>query len=601
MLTIFKKLMWFFKAHKKKYIVALSALTLVNIFEIIPPRLIGMAVDDIHTGRLTTELLIRYIIMLIITTVGSYIFGYIWRYQLFGGGFLLEKSIRYKLMNQFLKMKPKFYQKYRTGDLMARSTNDLGSVGETAGYGVLTLFDATMFMGVIILMMVFTVDWRLTLVATIPLPIHAFLMAKLGLRADKIYDAAQDAFSDLNDSVLESITGVRVIRAYVREQAEIERFKQMTENVYEKNRYVELVDSFWGPGTRILVGISFFLTLTFGTHLILANHITVGDLITFNVYLGMLIWPMFAIGELISVMQRGKASLERISEVLDVEPDVVDVEKPISITTPKTIQFKNLTFTYPEAPAPALNNINLTIKQGETIGIVGKTGSGKTTLVRQFLKQYPVHEQAILIDGIPLEEISQAEVLNWSGYVPQEHILFSKSVKENILYGTTNQDEAYLTRIIELSALTTDLEFFTDGLETIVGEKGVALSGGQKQRISIARAMATNPEILILDDSLSAVDAKTETQIVENIKAERSATVNHNAITSQNATTSRMGKTTIITAHRMSAVKHADQIIVMENGKISELGTHDELMRIGGWYKEQYDHQNLMVAAGGDD
>jgi len=593
--------MWFFKAHKKKYIVALSALTLVNIFEIIPPRLIGMAVDDIHTGRLTTELLIRYIIMLIITTVGSYIFGYIWRYQLFGGGFLLEKSIRYKLMNQFLKMKPKFYQKYRTGDLMARSTNDLGSVGETAGYGVLTLFDATMFMGVIILMMVFTVDWRLTLVATIPLPIHAFLMAKLGLRADKIYDAAQDAFSDLNDSVLESITGVRVIRAYVREQAEIERFKQMTENVYEKNRYVELVDSFWGPGTRILVGISFFLTLTFGTHLILANHITVGDLITFNVYLGMLIWPMFAIGELISVMQRGKASLERISEVLDVEPDVVDVEKPISITTPKTIQFKNLTFTYPEAPAPALNNINLTIKQGETIGIVGKTGSGKTTLVRQFLKQYPVHEQAILIDGIPLEEISQAEVLNWSGYVPQEHILFSKSVKENILYGTTNQDEAYLTRIIELSALTTDLEFFTDGLETIVGEKGVALSGGQKQRISIARAMATNPEILILDDSLSAVDAKTETQIVENIKAERSATVNHNAITSQNATTSRMGKTTIITAHRMSAVKHADQIIVMENGKISELGTHDELMRIGGWYKEQYDHQNLMVAAGGDD
>jgi len=575
MKTIFKQLMWFFKTHKKKYITALVALTLVNLFEIFPPRLIGMAIDDIHTGNLTQALLTRYVIMLIITTCGSYIFGYIWRYQLFGGGFLLEKSIRYRLMGQFLKMKPKFFQKYRTGDLMARSTNDLSSVGETAGYGILTLFDATMFMGVIILMMIVTVDWRLTLVAIMPLPIHAFLMAKLGLRADKIYDAAQDAFSDMNDNVLESVTGVRVVRAFVQEEAQIKDFEKMTEDVYEKNRRVEMVDAFWGPGTRILVGISFFLTLTFGTHLILNGAITVGDMITFNVYLGMLIWPMFAIGELISVMQRGKTSLERIEEVLKVTPDVVDIPEVTVVQKMEKITFKHLDFTYPEAEFSSLSDVSLTIHQGETVGIVGKTGSGKTTLIRQLLRQYPVSTTSLFINDVPIEDMAQDDVLGLIGYVPQEHVLFSKSVKENILYGTTAATDDLLEQVIDSSALRNDLAFFTDGLDTIVGEKGVALSGGQKQRISIARAMAIHPEILILDDALSAVDAKTESLIVENIKS------------------SRQGKTTLITAHRMSAVKHAHQIIVMENGRIKEHGTHDELIQLGGWYKAQYELQNL--------
>jgi len=289
----------------------------------------------------------------------------------------------------------------------------------------------------------------------------------------------------------------------------------------------------------------------------------------------MLVWPLFAIGDLINIMHRGKTSLDRILEVTNIKSDVIDGKFSKEIQRPEKIEFTNLEFKYPNSDNHALKDINLTIKCGETIGIVGKTGSGKTTLVRQLLRQYPIPNNSMLINGTPVEELKISNLLGFSGYVPQEHILFSRSVKENILYATNNNDEKYLNEVIELSALTSDLEFFTDGLDTIVGEKGVALSGGQKQRISIARAIAMDPEILILDDSLSAVDAKTETKIIENIKK------------------SRAGKTTIITAHRMSAVKHANQIIVMDEGSVSEIGTHDQLMASGGWYKEQYEHQFL--------
>jgi ATP-binding cassette subfamily B protein len=581
MFSLFKELSWFFKKNKKTYMIALISLGIVNVFEILPPRLIGMAIDDIHAGKITSSILLHYVALLLLTTIGSYVFGYIWRYQLFGGGFLLEKSIRFKIMNHLLKMKPKFYQKFRTGDIMARATSDLESIETAAGYGVLTLFDATVFMGVILLMMFLTVNWQLALAAIIPLPIHAYLMTKLGAIYDKKYDASQEAFSELNDKVLESISGMRVIRAYVQERLEIDRFAKQTEDVYEKERQVEILDSIWSPATRILVGISYFITITYGAYLILEGRMTLGDLIAFNVYLGMLIWPMFAIGDLINVMQRGKTSLERINEILDSPEDVIDREATTqtiqSPKIPEMIEFKDFNFTYPEASAPTLQAITFTIKRGETIGIVGKTGSGKTTLVRQLLKQYPVEPERLFINAIPLEHLRQKDILSFVGYVPQEHILFSRSVRENILYGLADATDDYLDHVIKLAALTNDLEFFTDGLDTIVGEKGVALSGGQKQRISIARAIATSPEILILDDSLSAVDAKTERKIIENIKEERA------------------GKTTIITAHRMSAVKHANQIIVMEAGKISQIGTHDALMNAGGWYKEQYEHQNLKL------
>jgi len=584
MILVFKKLRWFFKAHKKKYIWGLLIFAWVRIFEILPPRLIGLAIDDIHTGMLTSNLLFRYVIALFVTTAVAYIGGYIFQYSIYSGSMRLEASLRFRIVNKILKMKPTFFQKFRVGDLMARATNDLGAVAEASGYGVLTLFDATLYMAVILLMMVFTVSWRLTLAAVIPLPIYALFVTQLGKVYEKKYDASQKAFSRLNDKVLETISGMRVVRAYVQEKEEIARFAKIARDVCDKNRQIEALEAIFQPAGRLLMGVCFFITIVYGSHLILAGQMTLGNLVTFNVYLSMLTWPMFAIGVFINVMKRGKASLDRIHEVLDTPVEVVEKKEEVTNQAgiPKEIIIQNLNFTYPGYENPALTDVTLTIKQGETIGIVGKTGSGKTTLLRQFLRDYPLEEGKIFVNGYPLDALNEAEILSWIGYVPQAHILFSKSVKENILYGVTCYDEVDLDQIVELAALTDDLAFFSEGLETLVGEKGVAISGGQKQRISIARAMAINPEILILDDALSAVDAKTETKIIENIKAERGE------------------KTTIITAHRMSAIAHADQILVLENGKISEHGTHETLMVAGGWYKEQYEHQNVRFGGEAD-
>ncbi|WP_144512250.1 ABC transporter ATP-binding protein [Bacillus sp. FJAT-22090] len=575
MFSVLFKLKWFFKDNWKRYTIAVGLLIVASVVEILPPWVVGEAIDTITLGAMTPSQLWQYFFIFIGIIVVAYTLNFVWQYQLFGGSITIERILRTKLNRKFLSMTPTFYEKNRTGDLMARATNDLNAVATTAGFGIMTLIDSTMYMAALILAMGFIISWKLTLFALLPIPILAFIMQYLGKIIHEKYMTAQDAFGDLNDRVLESIAGVRVIRAYVQERADEKKFADMSEEVYQKNMVVERIDALFGPITKVGTGISYVVALGYGAYLVSKGEMTVGNLITFNVYLGMAIWPMFAIGELINVMQRGNASLDRVQETLNYEQDVKDPAAPVVLKDVNSIGFEEVGFQYPLSQVKNLENIRVSLQKGQTLGIVGKTGSGKTTFMKQLLKEYPIGTGILTIGETAISEQTKDQVLEWIGYVPQDHVLFSRTIRQNILFGKEDATEEELEEAIRLAHFQKDLMNLPMGLETLVGEKGVSLSGGQKQRVSIARALIKNPEILLLDDSLSAVDAKTEAKIIENIQNERS------------------GKTTIITTHRLSGIQHADHIIVLDEGLIVEEGTHNELLQQNGWYKEQYDRQQL--------
>jgi ATP-binding cassette subfamily B multidrug efflux pump len=582
-MSVFKDLWWFFRLEKKRYLLGISSLFLLALLHLAAPYAVRVVVDEIAAGTLAIRDLAFWTALILAIALAEYVLGFVWRVQLFGASNRLGRLLRDKLYEHYTKMSPVFFHRHRTGDLMAHATNDIQAVVSTAGEGVLTLVDSVTSGGIVVLTMALLIDWKLTLVALIPMPFMAWATGKYGGLIHKRFMKAQEAFSWMNDKVQENVTGVRVVKAFGQEEHEKREFDLILNEVVDRNIAVARVDALFDPTIQLVVGASFFLTVAYGSFQVAGGEMTLGELTQFTILLGQLIWPMLAFGWLFNIVERGRASYDRIQNLLAVRPDIGDREGATGKTPIGDIEYRIESFSYPDSASVALQNVFVRLERGRTLGIVGKTGSGKTTLLRLLVREFDVDRGEIRIGGVPVTGYKLEALRNAIGYVPQDHVLFSATVAENIAFGKPDANREEIEAAARIACVHDDILRFEKGYDTLVGERGVTLSGGQKQRISIARAILLDPEILVLDDALSAVDGRTEHAILKELRKKRH------------------GKTTLIAAHRLSAVEHADWIVVLDEGRIIASGTHADLMEQGGWYREMYERQKLesMVMEGG--
>ncbi|MCK1160212.1 ABC transporter transmembrane domain-containing protein [Streptococcus uberis] len=579
-MSIIKNLWWFFKQEKVPYLIGILSLSLVALLNLIPPKIMGSVIDGITSGHLTKDDLLIQLFWLLLASIAMYVLRYIWRVCIFGTSYRLGRIMRFKLFDHFTRMSPSFYQKYRTGDLMAHATNDINSLTRLAGGGVMSAVDASITAIVTLVTMFFSISWQMTVIAVLPLPLMAYATSRLGRKTHKAFGESQAAFSDLNNKVQESVSGIKVTKSFGYQVQELDSFQSINQKTFQKNIKTMTYDVMFDPLVLLFIGASYVLTLLVGAYMIKAQTITIGNLVTFITYLDMLVWPLMAVGFLFNMIQRGSVSYERIEELLNQESDVKDPENPIKTIQNGQLKYDIKAFQYSDEET--LRDIHFALEKGQTLGLVGQTGSGKTTLIKLLLREYNVTEGSISLNGHPIENYRLKDLRQLIGYVPQDQFLFATSILENVRFGNPDLSVESVQKATKLSHVYEDILAMPDGFNTLIGEKGVSLSGGQKQRLAMSRAMVLNPEILILDDSLSAVDAKTEFAIIENLKD------------------TRKDKTTIITAHRLSAVVHADIILVMQNGRIIERGRHEDLIQNNGWYAKTYVSQQMEMEVEGD-
>ena len=576
-MSIFIKLSWYFKQEWRIYAIGVLGLVLTAIFGIFPPWIIGHLVDLIRDEKLTADHLFLLLGGLVAVAIIQYIARYMWRNAIWGEAAKLESLLRHRIFWHYMQMDTAFFQRYRTGDLMAHATNDLSAIQRVAGGGILQFADSLITGGTTLIAMMLVVDWRLTLIAILPLPLLAVMARTLGNKMHIAFKKSQAAFSRLNNKAQESISGVKVIKSFGQEAADIQDFNQQIDDTITINQHVNKLDALFDPITTMIMAISYVVTIIYGGHLVNTSVITLGALVSFVSYLSMLVWPMFALGMLFNTLERGNASYDRIEAIMAEKSSIIEPEDAVNKTPVGNVNYQVASFTFPDAATPALININFNIAAGKTLGLVGSVGSGKSTIIRLLLREFDNYQGAITFNTLDIRQYQLDAYMPAIGYVPQETYLFSDTVRENIRFARPNVTQAEVEEAAYKSDLAEQVDNMPEGYDTPVGEEGISLSGGQRQRLAIARALLIDPELLILDDALSAVDAETETAILQTLRQER------------------QNKTTIIASHRLSSVMDADEILVMQDGQIIERGTHDSLISQNGWYAKTFALQALAV------
>ena len=581
---IFFKLGWFFKKEKKRYLIGVAFLALTSIINLVPPRILGLMADQLDKGHISWREYATLILAIVLAALVLYAFRYFWRRQIWGGAAELELQMRSKLFEHFMEMDRTFYQRHRTGDLMAHATNDVSAIQEVAGEGVLTLVDSLLMSVTTMVAMIVFVDWRLTIVALIPLPFLAWGAWKLGDQLYGAFDESQAAFSRLNNKTQESISGIKVLKTFGQGKEDTAAFNDMVNDTIKINKRVFKWDSLFDPLGTLLIGLTYTITIIYGGLLVSHKALSIGQLVSFIAYIGNMVWPMFAIGYLFNILERGSASYDRVEKLLDEKPEITDQHADQSLQAQDIagdLKYQVKSFAYPDEPQiPVLHNIDFTLKTGQTLGLVGKVGAGKTTIIQLLLREFDKYDGKITLNGHDIREIPLNVLLRQISYVPQDNYLFSTSIQKNIAFSDANSDESAIVSAAKKSDLHNDILQMPGGYNTLVGENGVSLSGGQKQRMSIARALLKQSQILVLDDALSAVDAKTEMAILKSLSKERE------------------GKTTLIATHRLTSVMNADLILVLKDGQIVERGTHDQLLAGNGWYADMWQRQELEAKVG---
>lgn len=567
----------FVSKHKWKYLIGVFWLLIIDSVQLVVPQIFRNLTNDFQNNTLSSSRILNYVLLTILTGVIIGVGRYSWRIYIFGTSRTLEYYLRKRIFNHLLTLSPNYFNTHKTGDLMAHATNDVNAVRMAMGQGIMMIVDSSFMTILSFVMMARTTNIKLTAIALFTLPFIFLFVSKFGKIIHKRFRIVQESFSDLTDTTQESFSGIRVIKSFVQEELVLNKFSEVNNDNLKKNLDLVLVSGTFHPFIQFISSVSFLLVIFFGGKEVILNRITLGDFIAFNSYLGLLIWPMMALGWVINILQRGSASMERINTILNEVSDIPEPINPISLDKAKGIvKFENVSFKYPGSETYALENLSFSIDQGKSLAIVGRTGSGKTTIVNLLLRLYDIEDGSISFDNIDIKEISLKSLRENIGYVPQDNFLFSSTIEANIGFGfdeSTSYDK--VIEAAQLAEVYDNIIEFPNQFQTILGERGVTLSGGQKQRTSIARAIIKEPSVLVLDDSLSAVDTETEENILKNLGKIMNT------------------RTTIIISHRISTVKNCDEIIFLSDGKIVERGTHSYLLALNGLYADLYEKQLL--------